>query len=152
MMSRKLIVVVTGSSSGLGYGIVKPLASGQHPQPLIIYATSREGSHIDVDILHSNEVRYATLDITSEQSIVEFLRLAFDRNSLNHAVDVLINNASVNLDDDFSYENAVTEVNTNYHRTRQMCEHFLDEHGGEMLHNPRARIVNVSSGASSLIT
>jgi carbonyl reductase 1 len=150
-MSRKLIVVVTGSSRGLGYGIVKTLAATQHPQPLIIYATSREGAQLDIDPSYGNEVRHATLDITSNSSIAKFLRLALNQDSPNHAVDILINNAGINLDDDYSYERAVAEFDTNYHGTRNMCELFLSEHGGKMWRNPGARIVNVSSSASQLI-
>lgn len=150
-MSRKLIVVVTGSSRGLGYGIVKTLAATQHPQPLIIYATSRDGAQLDIDPSYGNEVRHATLDITSNSSMAKFLRLALDQDSPNRAVDILINNAGINLDDDYSYERAVAEFETNYRGTRNMCELFLSEHGGKMWRNPGARIVNVSSSASQLI-
>jgi carbonyl reductase 1 len=149
-MSRKLIVVVTGSNRGLGYGIVKTLAATQHLQPLIIYATSREGSQLDIVPSYGNEVRYSTLDITSKSSIAKFLHLALDQDSPNHAVDILINNAGINLDDDYSYQRAVAEFETNYRGTRMMCELFLSEQGGKMWRNPGARIVNISSSASQL--
>lgn len=95
-MSRKLTTVVTGSNRGIGHAICQPLASQGGPSPLIIYATSREGDHLDIMPSHDHAIRYAKLDIASTTSIVDFLALILKH---GQAVDVLMNNAGINLDE-----------------------------------------------------
>jgi carbonyl reductase 1 len=148
-MTRKLITVVTGSNRGIGEGIVKLLATTQHARPLIIYATSRAGNNNpNIKAEHDNEIRYEKLDVSDRMSIVNFLRIAVKKDPGSRAIDILINNAGVNLNQNEGYDEAEKTINANYRALRDMCQLFLD--AGNMKTNPGARIVNVSSTGSAL--
>jgi len=149
-MTRKLITVLTGANRGIGSAIATTLATTQHAHPLIIYATSRQGTPLDITASHDNEIHYARLDISDRSSILDFLRSTVKSTAQARAVDVLINNAGVNLNDKPSLSNATRTVHTNYGGTRAMCEVFLQH--GNMASNPGARIVNVSSVASEQLS
>jgi carbonyl reductase 1 len=144
-MTHKLIAVVTGSNRGIGQGIVQLLATTQYPRPLIIYATSRKGTAADAQTNHENEIRYEKLDVLDKKSILDFLRLAVKK---DRAIDILINNAGINLNQGETLTEAQKTIDMNYRATKTMCELFLDE--GKMKTNPGARIVNVSSTGSAL--
>jgi carbonyl reductase 1 len=92
IMSSKL-VVVTGSNRGIGQGIIQLLAKTQHHPPLTIYATSRSGADLNVQASYNNEIRYGKLDVGDENSITSFLSSTLKE---NQAIDVLINNAGIN--------------------------------------------------------
>lgn len=148
-MTRKLITVVTGSNRGIGQGIINVLASTKHSKPLIIYATSRAGkSEGNAQAQHDNEVRYEKLDVSDKTSILNFLRMAVKQDPGSRAVDILINNAGVNMNDQEGPDEAEKVINVNYRSLKTMCEMFLDV--GNMKSNPGARIVNVSSTGSDL--
>ena len=148
-MTRKLITVVTGSNRGIGQGIINVLASTKHPKPLIIYATSRAGKNEgNAQAQHDNEIRYEKLDVSDKQSILQFLRMAVKQDPGSRAVDILINNAGVNMNPDEGPDEAERTIDVNYRSLKTMCEMFLDV--GNMKSNPGARIVNVSSTGSDL--
>lgn len=137
MATSPLVAVVTGSSRGIGQAIVALLAKSH--TPLLIYATSREGSALDIQPDSGNEIRYAKLDISDEASI-DNLAQKLDR------VDILINNAGINLDEDYNYENAKRTFDVNYFGTKRACLRFIPK----MPANGKSRIVNVTSGACQL--
>ena len=118
-MSSPLTVVVTGSNRGIGQGIIHLLASTQHPQPLHIYATSRGGVDLKVQDKPPNEIRYAKLDVSDTSSITSFLKTAINDNG---KIDVLINNAGINNNNDETRESAEQTIDINYHGTKQMCQ------------------------------
>jgi carbonyl reductase 1 len=76
----------------------------------------------------------------SDQSSIK--RFASD---VDGPIDVLINNAGVNLDNDFSLQNAQTTLDSNYRGTLAMCQAFLPS-----MRKGTSRIVNLSSTASGL--
>lgn len=84
---------------------------------------------------------YKSLDISKAASVKA---LVSDIKSAGSPVDVLINNAGVNLDDDFNYENAKTTLDVNYRGTLAVCRAFLP------LLAKDGRIVSLSSVGSSL--
>jgi carbonyl reductase 1 len=152
-MARKVIAVVTGSNRGIGAGIVAALAQTQHPKgALVIYATSRAGQTQEIPTQHDNEVRFAKLDISNKPSIKDFLRLIVKEDRAEggggNGVEILINNAGINLNRDETYESAEKTIDVNYRGVRDMCQLFLD--AGNMKENSSARIVNVSSTGSKL--
>ncbi|KAH6852973.1 hypothetical protein BKA58DRAFT_370334 [Alternaria rosae] len=144
-MASPLTIVVTGSNRGIGQGIINLLANTQHPQPLHIYATSRGGVDLKVQAKTPNEIRYAKLDVSDKSSITSFLKAALNDSG---KIDVLINNAGINNNNNETPDAAEQVIKVNYHGTKQMCSLFLSE--GKMSTTPNARIVNVSSTASSL--
>lgn len=107
-----------------------------------LYATSRSGSDLGFSTSQPSNVFYKPLDI-SKQSSIESLLLEIQRN--NHLpVSTLINNAGVNLDDNFNPENARTTLDVNYRGTLATCQAFMPHMA------KHSRIVNLSSVGSSL--
>ncbi len=148
-MTRKLITVVTGSNRGIGQGVINVLATTKHQKPLIIYATSRAGKNEqNTQAQHDNEIRYEKLDVSDQKSILNFLRMAVKQDTGSRAIDILINNAGVNMNPDEGPDEAEKTIDVNYRSLKTMCEMFLDI--GNMKSNPGARIVNVSSTGSDL--
>ena len=88
-------------------------------EPLVLYATSRKGENLGLRTSANTQVRYPQLDIADPRSIENLA------NSIKHdheVVDVLINNAGVNLDnisnpDDFNPRNVKTTLDTNVRGT-----------------------------------
>ena len=144
-MASPSTIVVTGSNRGIGQGIINLFANTQHPQPLHIYATSRGGVDLKIQAKPPNEIRYAKLDVSDKSSITSFLKTALNDSG---KIDVLINNAGINNNNNETPDAAEQVINVNYHGTKRMCQLFLSE--GKMFSTPNARIVNVSSTASSL--
>lgn len=139
-MAEYLVIVVTGTSRGIGKGIVNVLARQKLDRSLVIYATSRSGEDTGVEPVPPNEIHYGKLDTTNKDSI----KSLFDKVIKSHgAVDVLINNAAISDDD----HEALTLWN-NYGGTRDMCDAFLSQ----PTIRPGARIVSVTSGLNALST
>ncbi|KAF2633570.1 NAD(P)-binding protein [Macroventuria anomochaeta] len=137
-MSKNLTIVVTGSNRGIGQGIIQLLAKTQHTSPLTIIATSRSGSDLGVQASPPNEVRYGKLDIGDQLSIKSFFSSIKD-------VDVLINNAGINNNNQETPDLAEQVIDVNYRGTRDMCQALLSSSPSR-----NARIVNVSSTACQL--
>ncbi|KAI4208456.1 MAG: hypothetical protein LQ348_000118 [Seirophora lacunosa] len=86
-------------------------------------------------------LKYPKLDIADPDSIQRFAKSV----EAEHAsVDVLINNAGVNLDMQYSPVNVKTTLDTNYRGTLNMCKAFIP------MMSKTGRVVNVSSTGSSL--
>ncbi|KAK5137914.1 hypothetical protein LTR08_006683 [Meristemomyces frigidus] len=151
-MTNPKVVIVTGANRGIGLAISNLLLStpAAGPGPLKLFATSRSGQHLglaSVAPAARAQVVYPQLDISRHDSIEAFAGLVREQAG---SVDVLINNAGVNLDfgGEYGYENARRTLEVNYwgtvERESQMCRAFLP------LLAKDARIVNLSSTASSL--
>jgi carbonyl reductase 1 len=143
-MDNNMVIIVTGSNRGLGQAICRLLAQIPHDPPLTIYATSRDSVSLDIKPLHNNLIHFERLDITSTSSIQNLI------SKINSPVDVLINNAAVALDQEYTYENALKTIEVNYRATRNMCELFLN--AGGMAENKGSRIVNVTASGSSRLS
>lgn len=139
-MPKPLTIVVTGSNRGIGQGIIQLLAKTQHASPLHIIATSRSGTDLDIHPSPPNTIDYASLDISSKQSITAFLSRFSAAN-----INILINNAGINNNNVETPDLAAQTINVNYKSTRNMCTLFLAAHSPSL-----SRIVNVSSTASQL--
>ena len=63
------------------------------------------------------EVTYAKLDIADRSSVESFASTVKEKHGV---VDVLINNAGVNLDDEYSAKNAKVTLDTNVRSTLQV--------------------------------
>lgn len=80
-------------------------------------ATSRKGTDLGFKTAEETQVRYAKLDIADAASIQS---LANSIKQDHKAVDVLINNAGVNLDDDYTTESVKTTLDTNVRGTSRV--------------------------------
>ena len=82
---------------------------------MVIYAASRKGADLEIQTTSKEiQVKYPKLDITDTTSI-QSLAKSIEKN--HSGVSVLINNAGVNLDDDYTPENVKRTLNTNYRGT-----------------------------------
>ncbi|KAF3036155.1 hypothetical protein E8E12_002711 [Didymella heteroderae] len=138
IMSKSLTVVVTGSNRGIGQGIIQLLAKTEHTSPLTIIATSRSGSDLGIQAKSPNSIQYAKLDISSSSSIASFFKTTQN-------IDVLINNAGINNNNQETADLAARTIDVNYKGTRDVCFALLSASGGKV-----ERIVNVSSTACQL--
>ena len=145
---------------GIGEAIVRKLAKESRDR-FILYATSRKGIDLGLETAPEMQVVYQRLDIADTSSIKNFVNLIQKE---HRSVDVLVNNAGVNLDDNYSLENVKITLDTNVrgtlqvshetvgaaivaklnHNLPQMCRAFIP------LLSKNGRIVNVSSTGSSL--
>jgi len=107
----------------------------------VLYATSRKGEDLGLSP-KDHQAIYHPLDISSSQSINSLVKAIKD--SKHAPVSVLINNAGVNLDDQFSPQNAKTTLDVNYRGTLNVCQAFIPFLADD------GRIVNLSSVGSSL--
>ena len=99
---------------GIGEAIVRSLANHPPHIPLIIYAASRKGVDLGLQPSSDVQIRYPTLDIASSTSIQNLFRIVKDEHGVVHG---LINNAGVNLDDDYKPENVRKTLDTNVRGT-----------------------------------
>ncbi|KAL8977959.1 MAG: hypothetical protein Q9177_006525, partial [Variospora cf. flavescens] len=99
---------------GIGEGICQVLAS-TYQEPMVLYAASRKGHDLGWRPASSKmSLKYPKLDIADPDSIK---RLAKSIKADHANVDVLINNAGVNLDREYSPINVKATLDTNYRGT-----------------------------------
>ncbi|KAL6715510.1 hypothetical protein ACLMJK_006471 [Lecanora helva] len=139
-MTSPTVAIVTGANRGIGKAIAQTLAHS-FKGPLVLYATSRKGLDMKFPTASETKVKYPILDIADSTSIRDFAQTI---KKDHDAVDVLINNAGVNADDEYSPEHVRLTLDTNVRGTLLMCQTFIP------LLRKTGRIVNVSSTASSL--
>ena len=101
---------------GIGEAIAQILAQN-HQDPLALYATSRQGVNMAFKTASRTQVTYAKLDIADRSSVESFASTIKEKHGV---VDVLINNAGVNLDDEYSAKNVKVTLDTNVRSTLQV--------------------------------
>lgn len=82
---------------------------------MVLYAASRKGQDLGLNPASTKTtLRYRKLDIADPSSVQTFAKTI----QADHSnVDVLINNAGVNLDMEYSPQNVKTTLDTNYRGT-----------------------------------
>lgn len=105
---------MVSQNRGIGEGICQVLAS-TNQEPMVLYAASRKGVDLGMKPASPKTIfKYPRLDIADPSSIRSFAEAV----RADHAnVDVLINNAGVNFDLEYSPENVRRTLDTNYHGT-----------------------------------
>ncbi|TFK36296.1 hypothetical protein BDQ12DRAFT_687169 [Crucibulum laeve] len=161
-MAGKLVIIVTGANKGIGFEVVRKLAKEANnsflakelgTQGATIYLTARDEArgqaaynklaNLSND---STDIQYATLDVSSPDSVRKFKDLISSKHEQVHA---LINNAGVSpavAGDGGSWDSKTIEwvLSVNYYGVREMTNAFLP-----MMHD-QGRIVNLSSGLAKL--
>ena len=130
-----MIVLVTGTSSGIGQAVAAQLGAAGHT----VFAGSLEGPTADPPA----GVTELPLDVRSEDSVRSFVGASLARGG---RIDALVNNAAYGLSgslEEITIEEARKVLETNLfgivRTTRAVLPHFRAQRGG--------RLVNISSGA-----
>lgn len=108
------VVLVTGSSSGIGREIVRKLASDYE---VIIHYNSSENAAFElkeeVDKLHNKDIMVIKCDLSSEDEIDKMLNSIHDRYD---NIDILVNNAGIAIDtivEDKTKDNFIKTIEVN---------------------------------------
>jgi NAD(P)-dependent dehydrogenase (short-subunit alcohol dehydrogenase family) len=106
---------------GIGLAICKRILTTEPGiSPLKLFAASRSGADLGLQSNHATRsVLYPKLDIADRKSVLDFAEEVQQYGS----VDVLINNAGINLDDDYNPQNAKKTIDVNYRATLEVRRH-----------------------------
>ena len=136
-MSRKRVIVITGTSRGLGRGMARHyLRLGDH-----VAGCSRG----PVSIRHANYTHF-TLDVADEKAVVAMIRAVM---AAHGRIDVLVNNAGIAAMNHALLTPASVArgiFNTNFHGTFLFCR----EAAKAMVRAKTGRIVNFATVATPL--
>lgn len=140
------VAIITGANRGLGKETSRQLAL----QGYKVFVTARhlESAQQAAEQLGMEHLIPAQLDITDAKSVERFVQLV---NRKVSRVDVLINNAAIHYDTwqnvvDADLETVQQAMDTNVFGAWRMVQALLPL----LRQSPKARIVNVSSGAGAL--
>lgn len=136
------VVLVTGSSSGIGREIVRKLANDYE---VIIHYNNNYDNAIELkeelDSLYKKDILMVKCDLSSEEEIDSMLSTIYDR---YNSIDVLINNAGIAIDTDF-----LDKTKENFMKTLEvnLIAPFLlsKKVGLRMKDNKSGVIINISS-------
>lgn len=143
-MNEKKVILVTGSSRGIGAELIKYFAKKEF-KVVINYSKSDEEAHeLYKEICsYTNEVLIIKADISVRCEVQTMFKQIIDKFG---KVDVLINNASMNIDDSFinmTDEKWQKVLNINLTGTFMCCQEFAFNFKGEDGH-----IINVSAATA----
>ena len=138
----KKVVLVTGSSSGIGREIVRKLASDY--EVIIHYHNSYDSAlelKKELDNLYNKNILMVKCDLSKEEEIDSMLNTIYDRYD---SIDILVNNAGIAIDttfEDKTKENFMKILEVN------LIAPFLlsKKIGLKMKENSGGVIVNISS-------
>lgn len=139
----KKVVLVTGSSIGLGRAIIEKFASNNY-NVIINYNNSKQEaeelkSYIE-DTYHTKAITIKC-DITKESEIEEMKQIIIKEFGV---LDCLVNNAGIAIDTDFNLktkENFIKTLDTNLISLFLVSRTF----GNLMLENKKGKIINIAS-------
>lgn len=142
----KKIIAVTGSYRGIGFEIVKQLASLGHT--VILTSRNQDKGENAVRSLRDigYSVHYCLLDVTNDISIESFFKYIYSNFT---KLDILINNAAVLLKEDKNLVNIdefiyQTTIATNAEAPLKLSRKLIP------LMPPGSKIINVSSSGGSM--
>lgn len=138
----KKVVLVTGSSSGIGREIVRKLASDY--EVIIHYNNSYDNAlklKEELDNLYHRDVLMVKCDLSKEEEIDSMLKIIYNR---YNSIDILVNNAGIAIDtvfEDKTKENFMKTLEVN------LVAPFLlsKKIGLKMKDNKEGIIINISS-------
>lgn len=142
MKVNKKRIIITGSTSGVGYEMVKLL----HPYNEII-VISRSSSKLNKLAQKFEGIITYQTDLSKKEEVERVVNIIIKRFK---SIDILINNAAVQytptfLDNDFSYESITYEINVNFTSVCQLSYRLLPALLQQIQQNTSV-ILNVNSG------
>jgi carbonyl reductase 1 len=138
------IALVTGGNKGIGYEIVRQLATADPHCLVLLGSRDNVRGESAVSKLGLPNVTQISIDVTSHSSIQAAAVLFKEKHS--HGLDLLVNNAGVYFkngrDSSGKIEDIDATLSVNYYGVRDTCNLFWP------LLNKNARVINVSSQLS----
>ena len=134
-------ILVTGGASGLGKEIVKAfLRNGDN---VIFTSHNKSVDHDELDMINSNYIEVKT-DLSKEEDINKLVDIAYDEFG---SIDVLVNNASIELDNDFDKKTKEDFMKT--YEVNAVAPFLLSRLVGKRMYdNEKGIIINISSNNS----
>jgi len=136
---KKLNIVITGGTSGIGYELVKKL---YETNQIIVIAHNTDKLEALKEKFPNIHIYNADLSKLQDiESVADILLKKYE------SIDLLINNAGIQhtptfLDDDFYYQTISREITLNFTAVCSLCYLLLPS----LLHKRPAAIVNINSG------
>ena len=111
------LLLTSSQNRGIGQAICQLILSKREASPLKLIATSRKGEDLGLTTHDGNQqISYSALDILNGNSI----KALADKVAGEGKVDVLINNAGVNLDDQYGPDNTQKTLDVNFRGTLEV--------------------------------
>lgn len=141
-MGRK-VVLVTGSSKGIGASIVKVFASNNY-NIVINYVTSEKEAYTledEIRSVYSVDTLVIKADVSKENEVQNMVKVVMDKFS---RIDILVNNAGISIDtlyQDKTVENFKRTLDVNLIGT-----FLVSKYVGDIMYEKRSgSIINISS-------
>ena len=139
----KKVILVTGSSRGIGAATIKELAKNGYNVVINYLNSEKEAEKLKEAVEKEYQVKALTIkgDVSNEEDvkhIVDNVLKVFGK------IDVLVNNAGIAFDttlEDKTVDLFTKTINTNLLGTFLMCKYV----GQEMMKNKEGAIINISS-------
>jgi NAD(P)-dependent dehydrogenase (short-subunit alcohol dehydrogenase family) len=141
--SERMVAVVTGSSSGIGYETVLALARNGFTTFATIRNLGKAGQIESVASKEKLPIHVVQLDVTDDASVQNAIQEVMKKAG---RIDVVVNNAAYGLTgafEDLSIEEIKTQYETNFYGVIRVTQAILPI----MRKQGSGRIVNISSGA-----
>lgn len=137
------VVIVTGSSRGIGAATIKEFAKNKYNVVINYNNSEKEANKLKEEVEKTYKIKALALqaDVSKEEDILKLIN-----NTLKefNRIDVLVNNAGIAIDttlEDKTVDNFRKIIDTNLISTFLMCKHV----GKIMLNQGNGSIVNISS-------
>jgi len=149
------LAIITGANKGLGFGIVKILATQHKDFTVLLTARDEQAGRKAAEELKKlglNNIDFHVADVASDESVNKLKE--YVEKKYNSKVDILINNAAV-LSDNFASITKVSETdmkvlesefNINVYGTLRIYKAFIPM----MKKRGYGRVINLSSGMGTI--
>ena len=137
------VVLVTGSSRGIGKAIVTDFAEKGYNVVINYRKEENEANKLREELENKHNIQAITIkaDVSNEQEVKNMVQQIVDRFG---NIDVLVNNAGIAIDKEFedrTVEDWQITLNTNLIAPFLVSKYV----GNEMLKNEKGKIINISS-------
>jgi NAD(P)-dependent dehydrogenase (short-subunit alcohol dehydrogenase family) len=152
MASKKVIVLITGANSGVGFGLASQLMLRGTYHVLLGSRTTEKGNAAVKALksqhqAHFNAVEFLHIDVTDDETISK-AAATVERN--HGKVDVIVNNAAITAMDSPFRQQMRDCFDTNATGPIAVVRAFTPLLRKSTMTSPSPRIVNITSGAGSI--